>query len=68
MISNFLFKKLLLDDFQGFSAFFDAKKLKLFLEVCSKLFMCTDFSKNHLECILEKFFEAFDLFRTFSMV
>ena len=68
MISNFLLIKLHLDDFQGFLAFFNAKKSKLFLEVCSKLFICTDFSKNHLECIIEKFFEAFGLFRTFSMV
>ena len=52
MISNFLLKKLVLDDFQGFLAFFDAQKLKLFIEVCSKLFLCTIFLKNHLECIL----------------
>ena len=65
MTSNFLLKKLVFYDFQGF---FDAKKLKLFLEVCSKLFMCTDFLKNHLECILEKFLEAFGLFRTFLSV
>ena len=31
MISNFLLKKLGLDDFQGFLAFFDAQKLKRFL-------------------------------------
>ena len=62
MISNFLLKKLVLDDSQGILAFFDAKKLKFFLEVCSKLFLCTNFSKNHLECILQKFFEAFGLF------
>ena len=68
MILNFLFKKLVLDDFQVFLAFFDAQKLKLFLEVCSKLFLCTDFSNNHLECILEKLFEAFGLFITFTGV
>ena len=37
-ISNFLLKKLVLDDFHVFLAFFDAKKFKLFLQVCSKLF------------------------------
>ena len=29
---------------------------------------CRFFSKNHLECILEKFFEAFGLFQTFMSV
>ena len=30
MISNFLLKKLISDDFQDFLTFFDAQKLKLF--------------------------------------
>ena len=62
LISNFLLKKLVLDDFQCFLAFFDAQKFKLFLEVCSKLFLNVVFSKNHLECILKKFFEDFNFF------
>ena len=46
-----------------FLALFDDQKSKNFLDVCAKHFLCTDFSKNHLECILKKFFEAFDLFQ-----
>ena len=68
MILNFLLKKLVLDDFKSFLTFLDVQKLKLFLEICSKLFLCKVFSKNHLECILEKFFEAFGLFRMFPGV
>ena len=38
------------------------------LSLMPKLFPIIDFSNNHLECILEKFFEAFDLFQTFLSV
>ena len=46
MISNFFLKKPVFDDFQGFLAFFDAQELKLFLYVCSKLFLGVDFFRK----------------------
>ena len=43
IISNFFLMKPVLDDFQGFIAFFNAQKLKLFFDVCLKLFLSADF-------------------------
>ena len=66
LISNFFLKKHVLDDSQAFLSFFDAQKLKLFFDVCSKLLLNVDFLKNHLECILENSLELSTCFKHFS--